>query len=46
MPDYAIVCATPTLTETVMEELLEGRPEELVLDVAGKYESTLSRNMA
>ena len=41
-PDYAIVCATSTLTETVMEQLLAGRPEELVLDVAGKYDSALS----
>jgi len=41
-PDYAIVCATSNLTETVMEQLLGGRPEELVLDVAGKYDSALS----
>jgi methylmalonyl-CoA mutase len=41
-PDYAIVCATSTLTETVMEQLLAGRPEELVLDAAGKYDATLS----
>lgn len=40
--DYAIVCATSTLTETVMEQLLAGRPEGLVLDVAGKYDSALS----
>ena len=41
-PDYAIVCATNNLTETVMEQLLAGRLEELVLDVAGKYDSALS----
>ena len=41
-PDYAIVCATSTLTETVMEQLLAGRPEKLILDAAGKYDSTLS----
>jgi methylmalonyl-CoA mutase len=41
-PDYAIVCATPSLTETVMEELLAGCPEKLVLDTAGKYDSALS----
>ena len=45
-PDYAIVCATSTLTETVMEQLLAGRPEELILDVAGKYDSALSETMA
>ena len=41
-PDYAIVCATPSLTATVMEELLAGCHEKLVLDTAGKYDSTLS----
>ena len=41
-PDYVIVCATPSLTETVMEQLLAGRPQELVLDAAGKYDSVLS----
>jgi len=41
-PDYAIVCATSNLTETVMEQLLAGCPEEIVLDVAGKYDSILS----
>lgn len=41
-PNYAIVCATSNLTETVMEQLLAGRPEELILDVAGKYDSSLS----
>ena len=25
-PDYAIVCATPAVTETVMEQLLTGLP--------------------
>ena len=25
-PDYAIVCATSNVTETVMEQLLAGRP--------------------
>ena len=45
-PDYAIVCATSTLTETVMEQLLAGRPEELVLDAAGKYDASTVRNMA
>jgi methylmalonyl-CoA mutase len=41
-PDYAIVCATPSLTETVMEQLLVGRPEKLILDTAGKYDAALS----
>ncbi len=41
-PDYAIVCATPSLTETIMEQLLAGRPGKLVLDTAGKYDSALS----
>ena len=41
-PDYAIVCATSSLTETIMEQLLAGRPEGLALDVAGKYDSALS----
>ncbi|MBO0586385.1 methylmalonyl-CoA mutase family protein [Sporosarcina sp. E16_8] len=41
-PNYAIVCATDTLTETVMEQLLVGRPDELIIDAAGKYDSELS----
>ena len=43
-PDYAIVCATPSITETVMVQLLAERPEKLVLDTAGKYDSALSES--
>ncbi|WP_188006662.1 methylmalonyl-CoA mutase family protein [Sporosarcina sp. ANT_H38] len=41
-PDYAIVCATSSLTETVMEQLLAERAQHLILDVAGKYDTALS----
>ncbi|CAM3125219.1 methylmalonyl-CoA mutase family protein [Filibacter tadaridae] len=41
LPDYAIVCATPAMTETVMEQLLAGAPEKMIVDVAGKYDAAL-----
>lgn len=41
--DYAIVCATPNMTEAVMESLLNGRPENMLLDVAGKYEPAMAQ---
>lgn len=41
--DYAIVCATPDMTETVMETLLKGWPENMLVDVAGKYEPALAQ---
>ncbi len=41
--DYAIVCATPDMTKTVMETLLEGWSENILLDVAGKYEPALAQ---
>ena len=41
-PDYVIVCATNPMTEAIIEELLAGLPEGIILDVAGKYEAELS----
>lgn len=41
--DYAIVCAAPDMTETVMETLLKGRAENMLVDVAGKYEPALAQ---
>ncbi|WP_318617595.1 methylmalonyl-CoA mutase family protein [Sporosarcina sp. YIM B06819] len=41
--DYAIVCATPDMTEMVMETLLKGCPENLLVDVAGKYEPKIEQ---
>ena len=41
-PAYAIVCATSNLTETVMDQLLAGSPQHLVLDAAGKYDAALA----
>ncbi|MEK5038692.1 methylmalonyl-CoA mutase family protein [Sporosarcina sp. FSL K6-3457] len=41
--DYAIVCATSDMTEAVMETILEGWPENILLDVAGKYEPTMTQ---
>lgn len=41
-PDYAIVCATSSLTETVMEQLLAERSQHLILDVAGKFDTAIS----
>ncbi len=41
--DYAIVCATPDMTETVIEPLLKRRPEKRLLDVAGKYDPAIEQ---
>lgn len=41
-PDYVIHCATNSMTEMVIDELLVGLPKGIVLDVAGKYEAALS----
>ena len=42
-PDYAIVCASPVETETIMTELLTGLPESVVLDVAGNYDAGIAQ---
>ena len=39
--DYAIVCATPSLTENILEQLIEGCSHKFMLDVAGKYDDAL-----
>lgn len=41
--DYVIVCATPDMTESIMETLLKGRPKNILLDVAGKYEPAMAQ---
>ena len=41
-PDFVVVCATNTVTETIMKQLLESLPEGIILDVAGKFEEELS----
>ena len=41
-PDYVVVCATSTVAETIMTQLLEGLPEGIILDVAGKFDEELS----
>lgn len=41
--DYGIVCATPDMTDAVLEKLLKGWPEHSLLDVVGKYEPTLAQ---
>ena len=43
LPDYAIVCASPVVTEEVIEELLKGLPSDVALDLAGTYDETLSK---
>ncbi|MER2088366.1 MAG: methylmalonyl-CoA mutase family protein [Sporosarcina sp.] len=42
-PDYAIVCAIPSVTESVLDQLIEGCSDKLILDAAGKYEAALSQ---
>lgn len=42
-PDYAIVCATPTLTASVMEQMLKKLPDNLILDAAGKYDAAITQ---
>jgi methylmalonyl-CoA mutase len=42
-PDYAIVCATPSLTETILAQLIEGCSDKLILDATGEYDATLSQ---
>ena len=41
-PDYAIVCATPDVTKSVMEKLLSALPKGVLIDVAGNYEAEIS----
>ena len=43
-PDYIIICASPQMTETLMEELLESYSCDAVIDVAGKYNAQTSQN--
>lgn len=40
--DYVVVCATNERTEEIMPVLLEDVSKQLVIDVAGKYNETLS----
>ena len=42
-PDYAIVCATPDVTKSVMEKLLSALPKGVLIDVAGNYEAEISK---
>ena len=42
-PDYAIVCGSPEVTKEVMDDLLKGLPSDVTLDLAGKYDETLSK---
>lgn len=41
-PDYVVVCATNDVVQSVMNELLEGVPAGISVDVAGKYEQELT----
>ncbi|MFJ7933796.1 methylmalonyl-CoA mutase family protein [Sporosarcina sp. NPDC096371] len=41
--DYAIVCATPAMTESIVESLLKGCPKNMIVDVAGKYETAIEQ---
>lgn len=41
-PDYAVVCGSSEVTETVMTELLQGLPNGVRLDVAGAYDKEFS----
>ncbi|MCM3757054.1 methylmalonyl-CoA mutase family protein [Sporosarcina aquimarina] len=41
-PDYAIVCATPDMTEQVTAELIANKPQSLLLDVAGRVSEELT----
>ena len=43
-PDYAIVCASPEVTEEVMDDLLKGLPRDVTLDLAGTYDETFQNN--
>ncbi len=40
--DYIVVCAKPELTKEVMTDLLQGLPDGILIDVAGKYEAEVS----
>lgn len=43
-PDYVIICASPQMTETLMDELLESCSSDAVIDVAGKYNAQTSQH--
>ncbi|MHA6259551.1 methylmalonyl-CoA mutase family protein [Sporosarcina sp. CAU 1771] len=36
-PEYVVVCASPKVTKNVMDELLDGLPKDILVDVAGLY---------
>lgn len=40
--DYVVVCATNNVVQSVMDELLEGIPAGISVDVAGKYDEELT----
>ncbi|WP_172369206.1 methylmalonyl-CoA mutase family protein [Sporosarcina jiandibaonis] len=41
-PDYAVVCANSNVTEEIVTDLLEGLPNGILIDAAGKYETDVS----
>lgn len=41
-PHYVVVCASPSVTEDVMPSFLAQKPEDIVVDVAGKYAEEVS----
>jgi methylmalonyl-CoA mutase len=42
-PDYAIVCASPTETESIIPQLLGKLPDSVILEAAGKYDTELAQ---
>lgn len=42
-PDYAIVCASPAVMDSVMLPLLNDLPDSIVLDAAGQYDPELAQ---